>query len=119
MMKRDMRNFLYYPEVRSKGISHRFCLASVGFAFSTEVEFLIIADNKSLKDFSFQITDDLDPMITKLFERVAPRIHLLRPEDIGTIDPNAFPVTDVLVWDKEKSDDLAEQDYLKNICQKK
>ena len=87
------------------------------FAFSTEVEFLIIADNKSLKDFSFQITDDLDPMITKLFERVAPN-SLLRPEEIETIDPNAFPVTDVLVWDKEKSDGLAEQDYLKIFAKK-
>ena len=120
MMKRDMRNFLYYPEVRSKeDLTQILARISWFFAFSTEVEFLIIADNKSLKDFSFQITDDLDPMITKLFERVASRIHLLRPEEIETIDPNAFPVTDVLVWDKEKSDGLAEQDYLKNICQKK
>ena len=115
-----MRNFLYYPKARSKeDLTQIFARISWFFAFSTETEFLIIADNKSLKDFSFQITDDLDPVITKLFERVASRIHLLLPEEIKTIDSSAFSVTDVLVWDANESSDLAEQDYLKNICQEK
>ena len=103
-MTHSISDFLYYPKARSKeDIVQILARISWFFAFSSEEEFLIIAYKALLKDFSFQTTDDLDPVIIKLFERVVSIIHVFLPEEIRTIDPDAFSVTDVLVWDASES----------------